>query len=142
MSRIDIPKNKPGRNAWSNTLWTAIVIGYSAAASAGQVTLSWDTNTDPAVGGYKLHYGTSKGSYTQTLDVGKTNSYTVPNLADGATYYFVASDYNTGRTEESGYSNEVAFVAAPVAKFSASPASGGVAVKLAAGVVLEAAWTT
>lgn len=124
MSRTKIIGKKTGRNAWSYTLCTALVIGYSAAASAGQVTLSWDASTDSAVGGYKLRYGTAKGSYTQTIDVSKATSYTVSNLADGATYYFVASAYDTGRTQESGYSNEVAFVAAPVAKFSASPASG------------------
>ena len=124
MSNTDNLKNKPGRNAWSHTLCAALVIGYSAAASAGQVTLSWDASTDPAVGGYKLRYDTSKGSYTQSIDVSKATSYTVSNLADGATYYFVATNYDTGRTQESGYSNEVAFVAAPVAKFSANPASG------------------
>jgi len=50
------------------------------------VSLAWDTDTDPSVVGYNVNYGTSSGSYTQTLNAGSTTSATVPSLAAGQTY--------------------------------------------------------
>ena len=98
-------------------------------AHAGQVSLAWDASTGSNVGGYKLSYGQQSGSYATTVDVGKTTSYTIANLQDGSTYYFAVKAYDTARTTESKYSNEVrATVTASsgvVANFTASPASGG-----------------
>lgn len=61
------------------------------------------TNLD----GYKIHYGTASGSYTQiiTVDNASINSYTVDNLTNG-TYYFAVTAYDTDAME-SGYSMEV-----------------------------------
>jgi Divergent InlB B-repeat domain len=79
---------------------------------SAQVTLSWDspsTNTDGTpltdLSGYKVYYGTTTRSYTQTIDVGNTNTYTVSNLSDG-TYYFAVTASNMSGNE-SVYSNEV-----------------------------------
>ncbi len=79
---------------------------------AGTVTLSWDvptTNTDGSqltdLAGYKVYYGTSSGSYNQSIDVGNVTTYTL-NLTDGTTYYFTVITYNSSKSE-SGYSNEV-----------------------------------
>jgi len=75
-------------------------------AQAGQMTLSWDANTEPDLAGYKLHYGTASGSYTVHLDVQNVTTYTVTGLADGQTYYFAATAYDSAGNE-SEYSNEV-----------------------------------
>lgn len=77
---------------------------------AGQVTVTWDVNTNPAVTGYKLYYGQASRSYTSSIDVGKQTTCTISNLIDGKTYYFSATDYDASGME-SGYSNEVSTVA-------------------------------
>jgi len=61
-------------------------------AGDGQVSLNWTsvTNAD----GYKVKYGTSSGNYPTILDVGNVTSYTVTNLTNNTTYYFVVVAYN------------------------------------------------
>ena len=98
-------------------------------ATAGSLALAWDPVNDPRVAGYKVHYGTSSGNYTAQMDAGNVTTSTVPNLVDGATYYFAVTAYD-GSLVQSGFSNEVAGtvpaapVGAPVANFSASTTSG------------------
>ena len=98
-------------------------------ATAGSLALAWDPVNDPRVVGYKVHYGTSSGNYTAQMDAGNVTTSTVPNLADGATYYFAVTAYD-GSLVQSGFSNEVvgtvaaAPVGAPVANFTASTTTG------------------
>jgi hypothetical protein len=81
-------------------------------AAAGTATLSWNaplTNEDGTalkdLGGYRVHYGTSPGTYSTTVDVGKVTSCTIGSLLPG-TYYMTVTAYNAAGVE-SGYSNEV-----------------------------------
>jgi len=74
-------------------------------AWGGTAILSWGANTESDLAGYKVYYGQSR-PYSQSLDVGNITSYTVGGLAEGLTYYFVVTAYNTSGYE-SGYSNEV-----------------------------------
>lgn len=76
-------------------------------AHAGEVTLTWDANTDQNLAGYKLYFGTASKSYTGSVNVGNTTSYTLANLADGEIYYFAATAYD-GYGNESDYSAELA----------------------------------
>lgn len=69
-------------------------------------TLAWDPNSEPDLAGYKLYYGTSSGSYQQSINVGNLTQYSLSNLQDGVTYYFAVTAYDT-EGNESGYSNEV-----------------------------------
>ena len=81
---------------------------------AVQAKLAWDPpdiSTD--VTGYMIHYGTEAGSYSQSIDVGNTTSYTVSNLIAGQTYYFAVTAYNNDVRDQSTYSNEVSTMAAP-----------------------------
>ncbi len=81
---------------------------------AGNTTLTWDpptTNTDETpltdLAGYKIHYGTESGNYTETIDIGNVSEYQVNNLTNGATYYFVITAYDRSvPANESGNSNE------------------------------------
>ncbi|KAB0670296.1 fibronectin type III domain-containing protein [Oryzomonas sagensis] len=73
-------------------------------ASTGVVKLSWDPPQGVAAG-INLHYGTSSGSYTSTINAGMVSSYAVSGLAPG-TYYFVVTAYDSAGNE-SVYSNEV-----------------------------------
>ncbi len=85
----------------------------AAGALAGTATLSWTaptTNSDGSplsdLSGYKVYYGTTSGSYTQTTDVGNVTTYEVTGLTEGSTYYFVTTAYDTSGNE-STYSGEV-----------------------------------
>ena len=70
---------------------------FSIAVPAGATTLelSWVPNRETDIAGYRLHYGTVSGSYTQQMDVGRsTTSATVGNLTGGERYYFALTAYN------------------------------------------------
>lgn len=80
---------------------------FSGNSFAGTVNLAWDPSASSNVGGYKVAYGTSSGSYTSTIDVGNKTSYSLTSLQDGAKYYFAVKAYDTTKTTESAYSNEI-----------------------------------
>jgi hypothetical protein len=72
------------------------------------LTVAWDANpASDNVTGYRVHYGTAPGTYTQHVDVGNAVS-TNFTLADGPTYYFVVTAYSA--TAESGPSAEVSTI--------------------------------
>ena len=95
-----------------------LIIGVGLGqALAGQVVLSWDANTDPDLAGYKVYYGTASGTYGTPVNVGNVTTYTVTGLADGQKYYFAATAFDT-LGSESGYSNEVVYTTATLAKIN------------------------
>jgi Concanavalin A-like lectin/glucanases superfamily/Domain of unknown function (DUF4082)/Fibronectin type III domain len=98
----------------------------SSNAQARQVALAWDASTSPGVAGYQLSYGQISGSYAAQVDVGNQTSYTVTGLKDGATYYFAARAYNSGKTTWSEFSNEVSTTipSGPVAAYNFAEVSG------------------
>ncbi len=101
------------------------ILGFGSVAFSANVTLEWDANTEPSLGGYKLYYGPS-GSYGTTVDVGNITTFTVSGLVPGSTYYFAVTAYNTTRTIESGFSNQVSttIAAPPISTPQASALSG------------------
>ena len=115
-------------NAWRIGPILILLLVSFAHTHAGEIKLAWDPSPSPDVGGYKVHYGLASGSYSDVIDAGDQTSVTVADLNDGATYYFAATTYNTTRTSESGFSNEiyapVPSLPRPVASFSASTLSG------------------
>ncbi len=89
-----------------STLGLSVLL-YTANSDAAQVTLAWnDPNTSGFVAGYNIHYGTASGQYGSTQDVGTNNPATVPGLANGTTYCFVATAYDRSGSE-SAFSNQV-----------------------------------
>ena len=60
------------------SLWSGLSSPMQAAQS---VTLAW--NPENSVAGYRLHYGTASGTYTQTTDVGNVTTATVSSLTPG-----------------------------------------------------------
>jgi hypothetical protein len=84
------------------------VFCFPVSAWPADVRLAWQPNTEADLAGYKIHYGAASGSYSATLDVGNVIAATIPNLSEGATYYFSATAYNTAAVS-SGYSNEVSY---------------------------------
>jgi hypothetical protein len=110
VSRTVSAKN---RFLWLGLLLSFITFMHAVTAIAGTITLAWDastTNTDGTpltdLAGYKIYYGPTSGSYTNTLDVGDVTTSEVNKLTDGLTYYFAVSAYNSAGAESS-FSNEV-----------------------------------
>lgn len=74
------------------------------ASSLGSATLSWSpptTRTDETpltdLAGFHIYYGTSQGSYPNSITVANPSltTYVVDGLPGGTTYYFVATAYDT-----------------------------------------------
>ncbi len=113
-------------------------LNFNQISYCGQVTLTWDPNSESDLAGYKIYSGIQSGNYQSTIDVGNVTSYTLNGLDLGITYYIAATAYNT-QGLESGFSNEVvytvpstpscSFTITPLnASFSASGGSGNVAI--------------
>lgn len=104
----------------------AILSLLMTAAHAAQVTVAWDANSDPAVTGYRVHYGTALGSYTSHIDVGNATSCVISGLVEGLTYYFAATAYD-GSGHESDYSPAVNYTVpqAPAPSPAPTPTSAG-----------------
>lgn len=99
--------DKQGHSASEKVVYTvqtllATPTGFSASASSSTVNLSWGAVSGAS--GYKLHYGTSSGTYIGSADLGSGTSYVINNVPDG-TYYLAITAYNSAG--ESCYSNEV-----------------------------------
>ena len=93
---------------------------------AGQATLAWDANPDPAVAGYMVYSGEASGTYTSKVDAGNKTGATISGLRDGVIYYHAVTAYDNSRAE-SGFSAEVsaAAKAGGVVSPSAGQAGGG-----------------
>jgi hypothetical protein len=91
----------------------------AGTASAGAISLRWDALS--GVTGYRVHYGTSPGSYTSVRDVGSATSTTLTNLSNCTNYYIAVKGYNS-QGESATYSNEVAGWSRPEFS-SATPSS-------------------
>ena len=103
----------------------ASVLLFTTVASADEVTLQWDANTEPDLAGYNVYWDSDQAGepYTNSLSMTLSDDEnsdpnlvekTVTGLASGTTYWFVVTAYDTEGLE-SGYSNEVSYtLSAPV----------------------------
>jgi len=104
---------------------------FSCNLFAANVNLAWDASSSTNVGGYKISYGQSSGNYSTTIDAGNKTNYVVSGLQEGTKYFFAVKAYDSTKTTESVYSNEIN-VTAPVttvptpltADFTADKTSG------------------
>jgi hypothetical protein len=74
---------------------TAIPAGFKATPDNGAINSNWSANGEASLGGYKLYYGTSPGSYTTPALLGKVTSHKLTGLNNNQTYYVVLSSMNT-----------------------------------------------
>jgi len=76
-----------------------LVLGFASGAEARVETLVWEHPNPDEVAGFKLHYGTASGSYTEVLDVGlqpqaSDGSFSHDlSVADDLTIYVAVSAY-------------------------------------------------
>ncbi len=107
----------------------ALGVAASAARAEQQVSLAWDANTETNIAGYRLYYGPTSQSLTNTVDAGLALTATASNLTEGATYYFAVTARNTDGLE-SDFSDQVSYTV-PGLTFLVSPvASPGDPVRL------------
>jgi hypothetical protein len=98
----------------------SVTVDPAPVASGGSFALAWTAPVARAdgsplsmteIGGFRIYYGTSAGSYPNTAEVadGSAQAATVNNLAAG-TYHVVMTSYDTSGME-SGFSAEVVKIA-------------------------------
>jgi hypothetical protein len=104
----------PGNFKMGWSITTKVFAGFIAlcalispfnAHALKTVSLAWDANSETNLAGYRLHYGTSSRSYTNTSNLGNVLSTSVA-LLEGSTYYFAVTAVDTAGAE-SDYSAEV-----------------------------------
>jgi hypothetical protein len=95
-------------------------------AWAGDATLSWTAptqNTDGSaltdLAGFKIYAGTVQGGpygdVSITISNPTTTTFVVPGLAEGTTYFFVTTAFNSASpVQESDFSNEVSKLIPPL----------------------------
>ena len=119
-------------NLIRNLLQFTFMMGFAlvvlmGTGHAADVRLAWNASPEPDIAGYKIYYGTASRVYDWSIDAKKVTTFTVSGLADGRTYYFAVTAYDTSNLE-STYSNEVS---TSTCRYSISPpgqsfpASGG-----------------
>ena len=74
---------------------TATPTGLAGEPDNQVVNLTWNANSEPSVGGYKIYYSTASGSYGAPITVGKVTSYTLTNLSNDTPYYIAISSVNS-----------------------------------------------
>ena len=75
-------------------LLVLVCAATGCTAEAATLTLEWDPPIDGVTTGYVVYIGPATGVYAAPVDVGFTTSYTLPTIAEGATYYFTVAAYD------------------------------------------------
>jgi hypothetical protein len=99
-----------------------LLAAAGSAVSAGTASLAWDPVPDADLAGYRIYYGISPTSYTQSVDVGNVTQATISGLTDCTTYYFGVKAYDTAANESTTYSNQIQGWSRPVVT-SATPSA-------------------
>ncbi|HRV07196.1 MAG TPA: Ig-like domain-containing protein [Acidobacteriota bacterium] len=93
-----------------------LVIGswLGATLAAQSVTLEWDPNSEPDLAGYNVYRSLRSGTGYVKLNgfLIRNTTYTDSTISYGTTYYYVATAVNAAGLE-SGYSNQISYVAVP-----------------------------
>ena len=97
-------------DAAGNASIVSIAASATTQAPNSNTVLAWDAVAASNLGGYRLYYGTSPGTYLQAagqgLNVGNVLTYTISGLKSGTRYYFAVKAFDTSNVE-STFSNEV-----------------------------------
>lgn len=87
-------------------------LGFQTEAVTATTQLAWNSNTEPDIASYILHWGPSSGNYPSFLDVGNVTQAGITYQQDGQPRYAVVTAKNTAGAE-SLVSNEVVFGVTP-----------------------------
>ncbi|MFL6568811.1 MAG: fibronectin type III domain-containing protein [Chthoniobacterales bacterium] len=94
-----VRRTRPRLLALFAALFVFNAISSDAEPISRTVTLTWDASPSADVIGYRVHYGTHSGAYSNLVDVGNTTAADIANLIDGTTYFFAITAYNAGNEE-------------------------------------------
>ena len=127
MTRLHLLCGRAARVALCALCFLGFLVFFSLSITvmhthAAQLTLAWDPNAEPALAGYKVYWGTSSANYSWSADAGNQTTYAVPDLNEGATYYFAATAYDSSRVE-SNFSNETTHTVPATCTYTVSPTS-------------------
>jgi hypothetical protein len=75
------------------------LVAGAAPGFAATLRISWTSNGEADLAGYRLRYGTLPGAYLQTFDAGLANSCLVPGIVVGLRYHFVLLAYDAAGNE-------------------------------------------
>ncbi|MDO9307528.1 MAG: fibronectin type III domain-containing protein, partial [Deltaproteobacteria bacterium] len=92
------------KNSMLMVIMTSLV--WLSAASAMDVKLQWDPNSESDLAGYKVYYGIEDLSNPVQQDVNLQTDATISALDPDRSYTFAVTAYNTSG-QESSYSNVV-----------------------------------
>lgn len=76
----------------------------TSPALAGTISLRWDPVPDAR--GYRIHYGTRSGQYSEVVEVGNITQATLHGLEDCTRYFVAVKAYNWAG-ESAAFSNQV-----------------------------------
>jgi hypothetical protein len=108
-------------STWKHRVFQAVLLAFVffvtisgvKGGGLGRTRFSWDAVADPAVSGYKVHWGTQSGVYNYSLDAGNVTEVIISEFSEGVEYFSaVTAHSDTG--EESDYSTEVSFTVLPM----------------------------
>lgn len=100
-------------------------------AAAATMRLSWASDTEADLSGYRLRYGTAPGSVDAEFDAGRATNAQVSGLSRGVTYYFSVVAYDLSGNESTPSTEVTArlptdFSAPPVIESAMETGSGTV----------------
>ena len=120
-----IPKGRRCIAGLIGSVLALFLILSPAVICADQVTLAWDPNLEPDIGGYILYYGTQSRNYDYDVDVGDYTSITISGLVEDVTYYFAVTAYDF-EGNESDFSTEITYPnSVSIGNTSGSSGGGG-----------------
>lgn len=116
--------NPATASRWLTILSLILLLFNVSGVPAREVTLVWEANTEPILGGYRLYYGLAHRNYTSVIDVGNQTTFTIFGLSDDTMHCFAVTAYDTTKTIESAFSNEVAVMPATLSVIDGSSPAG------------------
>jgi Fibronectin type III domain len=89
------------------------------SAQAASLDVSWASNTEADLAGYRLRLGTVSGQYTRTIDAEAATSVQVDSLETDVTYFLAVFAYDVAGNESVASPEVSARLAAPLAPLPA-----------------------
>ncbi len=88
-----------------------VLLIWGGTTYAEWVTVKWDSNVEPDLAGYELHYGENSNDYFDYyVTISKTaTTHTVKGVAPEKKYYFALKAFDTSGNK-SGFSREVSYL--------------------------------
>jgi len=101
-----VMKNK--RKVYNWIVTVGILLFLFPNLFADDLIISWNSNDENDLLGYKVYWGISSRTYYDPVDVGNDTTYTLHDLFPGTQYFFSVTAYDTA-WNESNYSEEVSY---------------------------------